>query len=78
MGSLGFSQNNLSNIQDISWVLGDDTLKYVVSLLDTEIYSDKLDVSVKRDTFAVNLNYSIYHLIDETEWENCLNCDEID
>ena len=78
MGSLGFSQNNLPNIQDISWVLGNDTLKYVVSLLDTEIYSDKLDISAERDTFAVSLNYPLFHLIDETEWEECQNCDEID
>ena len=79
MGSLGFSQNSLPNIQDISWVLGNDTLKYVVSLLDTEIYSDKLNTSVERDTFMVDLNYPIYHLINETEWEeDCMNCDEID
>ena len=78
MGSLGFSQNNLPNIQNISWVLGNDTLKYVVSLLDTEIYSDKLDTSVERDTFIVNSNYPLFHLIDETEWEECQNCDEID
>ena len=78
MGSLGFSQNNLPNIQNVSWVLGNDTLKYVVSLLDTEIYSDKLDTSVERDTFIVSPNYPLFHLIDETEWEECQNCDEID
>ena len=78
MGSLGFSQNNRPIVEDISWVLGNDTLKYVVSLLDTEIYSDKLNTSVERDTFIVSSNYPIYHLIDETEWEDCMNCDEID
>jgi hypothetical protein len=78
MGSLGFIQNNRPIVEDISWVLGNDTLKYVVSLLDTEIYSDKLNTSVERDTFIVSSNYPIYHLIDETEWEDCMNCDEID
>ena len=28
MGSLGFSQNNRPIVQDISWVLGNDTIKY--------------------------------------------------
>ena len=78
MGSLGFSQNNRPIVEDISWVLGNDTLKYVVSLLDTEIYSDKLNTSVERDTFMVSSNYPLFHLIDETEWEDCMNCDEID
>jgi hypothetical protein len=81
MSGFAFSQTNCPNVEDISWVLGDENQKYVVSLLDSEIYSDELDVSVKRDTFLVNTNYPIYHLIDETEWEesdNCMNCDEID
>jgi len=78
MGSLGFSQNSLPNVQDVSWVLGSDTFKYVVSLLDTEIYNDKLNTSIERDTFIVSKIYPLFHLIDETEWENCMNCDEID
>ena len=79
MGSFGFSQNNRPIVEDISWVLGDENQKYVVSLLDSEIYSDKLDTSVERDTFIVSSNYPMYHLIDETKWEeDCMNCDEID
>jgi|TARA_R100001443_G_scaffold108602_1_gene119204 hypothetical protein len=69
MSGFAFSQDNCPNIEDVSWVLGDNNKKYVVSLLDSEIYSDELDVSVKRDTFIVNKNYPLYHLIDETEWE---------
>ena len=74
MSGFALSQNNCPNVEDISWVLGDENKKYVVSLLDSEIYSDKLDVSVKRDTFIVNKNYQLFHLIDETEWEKfCKN-----
>ncbi len=79
MSSFGFSQNNCPNVEDVSWVLGCENKKYVVSLLDREIYSDKLDISVKRDTFIVNSNYPIHHLIDETEWEeSCRNRKEND
>ena len=74
MNGFAFSQSNCPNVEEISWVLGDENKKYVVSLLDSEIYSDKLDVSVKRDTFLVNKNYPLFHLIDETEWEErCKN-----
>ena len=38
MSGFALSQNNCPNIQDISWVLGDENQKYVVSLLDSEIY----------------------------------------
>ncbi len=69
MSGFALSQNNCPNVEDISWVLGDENKKYVVSLLDSEMYCDELDVSVKRDTFIVNKNYPLYHLIDETEWE---------
>ena len=79
MSGFALSQNNCPLVEEISWVLGDENQKYVVSLLDSEIYSDKLDVSVERDTFMVDLNYPIYHLINETECEeDCMNCDEID
>ena len=72
MNGFAFSQSNLPNVEDISWVLGDNNKKYVVSLLSSEIYDDELDTSIKRDTFVVNKNYPLYHLIDETEWEEYL------
>ena len=78
MSGFALSQNNCPLVEEISWVLGDENQKYVVSLLDSEIYSDKLDTSVERDTFMVSSNYPLFHLIDETEWEECQNCDEID
>ena len=82
MSGFALSQNNCPNIQDVSWVLGDENQKYVVSLTNKEAYWEMFswsDHSVKRDTFIVSSNYPLYHLIDETEWEkNCINCDEID
>ena len=44
MSGFAFSQDNCPNVEDVSWVLGDKNKKYVVSLLDSEIYSDKLYV----------------------------------
>ena len=46
MSGFALSQNNCPNVEDISWVLGDENKKYVVSLLDSEMYCDELDVSV--------------------------------
>jgi|TARA_R110000744_G_scaffold377413_1_gene492393 hypothetical protein len=73
MSAATFSQtkinNSLPNIQDISSVMGFGNQKYVVTLQDSEIYSDHLDSSVKRDTFCVSPKYKNGDLIDETEWE---------
>ena len=72
-------QASCPSVQDISWVLDDDGKKYVVSLTDSEIYSDELDNSIKRDTFYVDTKHLRGALLVEDEWEDsCMNCDEVD